>query len=151
MYLSLFSSTPVFSFLIHMSIMWICVISHVKLAGQLYEYDVDQHNESCSARWLASRQFCAATLDITHKIFNQILSYLPCLKQSLTSTILYHFLWPWLQLGVTLSAYSKTSRFDSEGSRPEWCISSMIYSRDTPFWSGILDFSLHCSTDQDKM
>ena len=21
-----------------------------------------------------------------------------------------------------------------EGSRPEWCISSMIYSRDTPFW-----------------
>ena len=22
-----------------------------------------------------------------------------------------------------------------EGSRPEWCISSMIYSRDTPFWS----------------
>ena len=26
-----------------------------------------------------------------------------------------------------------------EGSRPEWCISSMIYSRDTPFWSGTLD------------
>ena len=23
-----------------------------------------------------------------------------------------------------------------EGSRPEWCISSMIHSRDTPFWSG---------------
>ena len=22
-----------------------------------------------------------------------------------------------------------------EGSRPEWCISSMIYRRDTPFWS----------------
>ena len=22
-----------------------------------------------------------------------------------------------------------------KGSRPEWCISSMIYSRDTPFWS----------------
>ena len=21
------------------------------------------------------------------------------------------------------------------GSRPEWCISSMIYSEDTPFWS----------------
>ena len=26
-----------------------------------------------------------------------------------------------------------------EGSRPEWCISSMIYSRDTLFWSGTLD------------
>ena len=26
-----------------------------------------------------------------------------------------------------------------EGSRPEWCISSMIYSRDRPFWSGTLD------------
>ena len=22
------------------------------------------------------------------------------------------------------------------GSRQEWCVSSMIYSRDTPFWSG---------------
>ena len=29
-----------------------------------------------------------------------------------------------------------------EGSRPEWCISSMIYSRDTPFWSGTLDIHL---------
>ena len=26
-----------------------------------------------------------------------------------------------------------------EGSRLEWCISSMIYSRDTPFWSETLD------------
>ena len=26
-----------------------------------------------------------------------------------------------------------------EGSRPEWCISSMIYSGDAPFWSGTLD------------
>ena len=26
-----------------------------------------------------------------------------------------------------------------EGSWPEWCISSMIYSRDTPFWSEILN------------
>ena len=26
-----------------------------------------------------------------------------------------------------------------EGSRPEWCISSMIYSGDTPFWSETLD------------
>ena len=30
-----------------------------------------------------------------------------------------------------------------EGSRPEWCISSMIYSRDTPFWSGTLDLFLY--------
>ena len=26
-----------------------------------------------------------------------------------------------------------------EGSQPEWCISSMIYSRDTPFSSGALN------------
>ena len=26
-----------------------------------------------------------------------------------------------------------------EGFRPKWCISTMIYSRDTPFWSEILD------------
>ena len=25
-----------------------------------------------------------------------------------------------------------------EGSRPEWCISNMIYSRDIPFWYGTL-------------
>ena len=25
-----------------------------------------------------------------------------------------------------------------EGSRPEWCISSMIFSRNTPFWSETL-------------
>ena len=29
-----------------------------------------------------------------------------------------------------------------EGSQPEWCISSMIYSRDTPFWSNTLDIQL---------
>ena len=26
-----------------------------------------------------------------------------------------------------------------EGSRPEWCISSMVYSGDTPFWSETLN------------
>ena len=31
---------------------------------------------------------------------------------------------------------------DIEGSRPEWCISSMIYSRDVPFWSETLDMFL---------
>ena len=29
-----------------------------------------------------------------------------------------------------------------EGSRPEWCISSTIYSQDTPFWSETLDMTL---------
>ena len=45
-----------------------------------------------------------------------------------------------------------------EGSRPEWCISSMIYSRDTPFWPGTLDLvgitlhqSMHrCSFTMDR-
>ena len=29
-----------------------------------------------------------------------------------------------------------------ECSRPEWCVSSMIYSRDTPFWLETLDICL---------
>ena len=29
--------------------------------------------------------------------------------------------------------------FYIESFQPEWCISTMIYSRDTPFWSEILD------------
>ena len=28
-----------------------------------------------------------------------------------------------------------------EGSRPEWCISSMTYSGDTPFWLETLDMT----------
>ena len=33
-----------------------------------------------------------------------------------------------------------------KGSRPEWCISSMIYSGDTPFWSETLDYvMMKCS------
>ena len=31
-----------------------------------------------------------------------------------------------------------------EGSRPDWCISRMIYSGDTPFWPGTLDMQWHC-------
>ena len=41
---------------------------------------------------------------------------------------------------TTLGQYSVGQQWDNiEGSRPEWCISSMIYSRDTPFWSGTLN------------
>ena len=35
-----------------------------------------------------------------------------------------------------------------EGSRPEWCISSMIYSGDTPFWSETLD--VHCCQGKNR-
>ena len=28
---------------------------------------------------------------------------------------------------------------NTEGSRPEWCVSSMTYSIDTPFWLATLD------------
>ena len=34
--------------------------------------------------------------------------------------------------------------FNVEGSRPEWCISGMIYSRDAPFWSGTLVIFHYC-------
>ena len=33
-----------------------------------------------------------------------------------------------------------------EGSRPEWCISSMLYSRDTPLWSETLNMHVHKHT-----
>ena len=36
------------------------------------------------------------------------------------------------------------------GSRPEWCISSMIYSRDTPFWSGTLEYIMMVSSTVNK-
>ena len=39
----------------------------------------------------------------------------------------------------SLELLKKKKRVNIEGSRPEWCISSMIYSRDIPFWSEILD------------
>ena len=35
-----------------------------------------------------------------------------------------------------------------EGPRPEWDISSMIYSRDTPFWSGTLEMYLQGGRDK---
>ena len=35
----------------------------------------------------------------------------------------------------------KTLELHFEGSRPEWCMSSMIYSTDIPFWSETLDLS----------
>ena len=35
-----------------------------------------------------------------------------------------------------------------EGSQPEWCISSMIYSKDTPFWSETLEYHVVCATGQ---
>ena len=35
-----------------------------------------------------------------------------------------------------------------EGSRPEWCISSMIYSRDTPFWSETLEIITELNTHE---
>ena len=68
---------------------------------------MDLCNESCSA----SQPSCVArilTLDITHKMFNQISSYLPCFKVSLTSTILHHFHLSWPCLWVTTLAQSKT-------------------------------------------
>ena len=34
-----------------------------------------------------------------------------------------------------------------EGSGSEWCISSMLYSQNTPFWSGTLDLFLLCTTE----
>ena len=44
-------------------------------------------------------------LDITHKLFSQILSYLPCLEALWTCTILCHCQWPchFIPLTVTLT------------------------------------------------
>ena len=39
------------------------------------------------------------------------------------------------QLGPTIPTCRKKKK-KIKGSGPEWCISSMIHSRDTPFWSG---------------
>ena len=38
-----------------------------------------------------------------------------------------------------------------KGSRPEWCISSMIYSRDTPFWLGTVDIPTFSTLVSERM
>ena len=42
-------------------------------------------------------------------------------------------------------------KHDIESSRPEWCISSMIYSRDTRFWSETIVKTLRKGEKQTKV
>ena len=50
------------------------------------------------------------------------------------------------QFNIALKVFARC-KMHIEGSRPEWCISSMIYSRDTPVWSESLDmFKNHFNT-----
>ena len=42
-------------------------------------------------------------------------------------------------LALMLRVMQLNAWMQIEGSQPEWCISSKIYSRDTPFWSGTLE------------
>ena len=44
-----------------------------------------------------------------------------------------------MTIGIVFILVLGALRIYIEGSRPEWCISSMIYSGDTPFWSETLD------------
>ena len=72
-----------------------------------YKHHVDLCYQLCSS----GQPSCLAktlTLDIACTLFSQIFSYLPCLCTSLTSIILYSFLWPWSLLRVTASGESKT-------------------------------------------
>ena len=57
---------------------------------------------------------------------------------SLTAKQYLNQLWQQQQKTV-ISLYSIVVTVYFEGSRPEWCISSMIYSGDTPFWLETLD------------
>ena len=50
-----------------------------------------------------------------------------------------HILYKWFPHN-DLSKYCQ--RMNIEGSRPEWCISSMKYSRHTPFWAEALELYL---------
>ena len=63
--------------LIHMSTLWIYIMSCVHPASQL------------ASHLGMAKTF---TLDITHKLFNQIFSCLPYLQAPLTSNITYHFI-----------------------------------------------------------
>ena len=75
-YLScLLKSLPSAILLIHMSIIWIYVVIHVHLDGRL----------SLVAK--------ISMLDITHKVFIQFFSHLPCILAPLTSTINLHLGW----------------------------------------------------------
>ena len=57
------------------------------------------------------------------------------------SLLLFYLLWrvpPDIETLVQMILWIQT-KAEIEGSRPESCISSMIYSRDTPFWSETLE------------
>ena len=72
-----FASSSVHLFLIYMSNIWIDVVSRVRPSIQ---------PDGCPS-YMAKHLM----LDITYKLFNQVLSCLPCLQAPLTSTIYCHF------------------------------------------------------------
>ena len=47
-------------------------------------------------------------------------------------------------ISVQVFRFSDCGEMYIESFQPEWCISSMIYSRDTPFWSETLDIVSSC-------
>ena len=67
----------------------------------------------------------------------------PCFRRSSQSShvkfVLLVSIWHYrFEAWTGLPDVSTLTIIKYEGSRPEWCFSSMIYSRDTPFWSETL-------------
>ena len=53
--------------------------------------------------------------------------------------VLYLFGCLLVSLSLSFLSFLSSFRLHFEGSQPEWCISSRIYSRDTPFWPETLE------------
>ena len=91
-------------------------------------YIFNSGRELCKSVLLARRNELQEPL---HKIFHTEILY----------DLTYCTFWQvemkfWI---LTNRVWSLTKCDNFEGSWPEWCVSSMIYSRDIPFWSGTLD------------
>ena len=56
--------------------------------------------------------------------------------------VFVHFLCLSFNIISKLSWYFVIVKENCEGSRPEWCVSTIYHAWDTPFWSGTLDFLL---------
>ena len=85
--------------LIHLSIIWIHVMSCVHPAGCLAGQLSWPGKNFYAGRWTSYANF---------SIFFFFKLYLPYLQVPLTSIILYPFPWPWPCLGVTKSVQNKT-------------------------------------------
>ena len=98
-------------------------------------------NESCSFTWAASRPFCVAEtlmLDITHRLFSQFFSYLPCWLAPVFYNLITTFSDLDLVWGSQGQCSTKAPGFIFLHTWTEWMKFAIEVERpDTNFWLGL--------------